>query len=132
MYHIYRKKYRKKVLFSPVIQSTFLNRDLPDQLVQVSEPHLSMLIIKIFPHRENNVISFISSRLNLHVVQEQLHLLIAHNFLLTMTRCWVGGGRVWSRDVGSFSILSVLPLLTRSALRALVLLFRTSTSDGYF
>jgi len=38
--------------------------------------------MKIVPHSENNMISFVSTCLNLRICQEQLYLPIVHNFYL--------------------------------------------------
>lgn len=51
-------------------QSLQINRDLLNQLVQVSEPHVCLLVVKIIPHGKNNVISSVGTCLIMRICQE--------------------------------------------------------------
>lgn len=51
-------------------RSLRINRDLLNQLVQVIEPHVSLLVVKIIPHGKNNVISSVGMSLILRICQE--------------------------------------------------------------
>lgn len=59
-----------------------INRNLLDQLVQIIEPHVSLLIVKVLSHCKDNMISSVGTCLNLRIRHEKLHLHIAHKFYL--------------------------------------------------
>lgn len=79
-----------------------------------------MLIVKIISHGKDNVISFVSKRLFFHVCQEQLHLPIAHKFLLTEN--FLTSAEIQSLQPALF-LRDLVGLISRSEFRKAVILF---------